>query len=112
MLNQELKRKYNYEFSGFYNVTIYCYKKVWVLEFNCIDDYGTADFNITMLLNSVLLYEFEDSDMVIGNKIYYQKKFYVEIDSMMDDIHLFEYGKIVYGDKVQEILHRGTIISI
>lgn len=112
MLNQQLKKQYDYEFKGFYNVVIYCSNNVLIMEFENIDDYGTADFNITMLLNSVLLYEFEDSDMILGEKIYCDYKYYVELEKMNTDIHLFEYGNIVYGKEVERILNRGILVSI
>lgn len=112
MLNNELNKRYNYEFHGFYDVTIFCNKNLYILEFRNIDDYGRSDFNITMLLNSVLLYEFEDSDLILGEKIYYKGKYYVEIDDMIDSIYLFEYGKIVYGREIDNILNSGVIIPV
>ena len=112
LLNYDLKRLYHYEFHGFYNVNIFCCEGLYILEFDNIDDYGRADFNITMLLNAVILYEFDDSDIVSGEKIYYQKKFYVEAIDMMDDIHTFEYGNLIYGTKVEEILNNGILVTI
>lgn len=112
LLNYDLSNKYNYRFHGFYNVTIFCSNGMYVLEFENIDDYGKGDFNITMLLNSVLLYEFEDSDIISGDKLFYNNKFYIEVDSFLDDIHLFEYGNIVYGERVNEILNNGILVKI
>lgn len=112
MMNQQLKKQYDYEFRGFYNVVIYCNGNAFVMEFENIDDYGTTDFNITMLLNSVLLYEFEDSDILLEEKIYHDYKYYVELERMNTDIHLFEYGNIVYGKKVERILNEGILICI
>lgn len=110
MINQKLQKQYHYEFQGFYNVNIYCNDHIFVMEFENLDDFGRADFNITMLLNSVLLFEFDDSDMISGEKIYYNQKYYVELDKMKDDIHLFEYGNIVYGEEVKKILSNGILI--
>lgn len=112
LLNSGLKHKYNYEFHGFYDVNIFCSDKLYVLEFNNIDDYGRIDFDITMLLNTVLLYEFEDEEIFKGEKIYYQDKFYIEIDNVINDIHLFEYGNIIYGKQVDEILNNGILVNI
>lgn len=112
LLNRDLKSKFHYEFHGFYNVNIFCCPGFYVLEFVNMDDFGSSDFNITMLLNSVLLYEFEDSDMINGEKIYYQNKYYVEIEEVKDDIHLFEYGNIIYGTKVDQILSQGILVNI
>jgi len=112
LLNYDLKHRYNYEFHGFYNVTIYCCDELYILDFESVDDYGSADFNITMLLNSVILYEFEDFDIINGDKIFYKNKFYIEVIDMLNDIHLFEYGNIIYGNKVEEILNNGILVSI
>lgn len=112
LLNYELNNQYHYEFHGFYDVEIFCCEGLYVLDFRNIDDFGGKDFNITMLLNSVLLFEFEDSDMVEGNKIYYQGKFYTEVIDVLDNPYLFEYGEIVYGKRVEEILNQGILVSI
>ena len=112
LLNCDLSCKYSYRFHGFYNVTIFCSNGIYIFEFENIDDYGRGDFNITMLLNSVLLYEFDDLDIIKGDKLFYKNKFYVEIDSFLEDIHLFEYGNIVYGDRVNEILNNGILVKI
>lgn len=115
MISRQLKRLYDYKLKGFYDVTIYCSGNVLVMEFENIDDYGRngeADFNITMLLNSILLYEFEDSDIILEEKIYYDYKYYVELEKMDMDIHLFEYGNIVYGKKVETILNEGILVSV
>ena len=82
-----------------------------ILEFENLDDYGRSDFNITMLLNSVLLYEFEDEDIFKGEKVYYKDKFYVEIVDMINDVHLFEYGNVIYGRGVDEILNNGILVK-
>lgn len=112
LLNYDLKHQYHYEFRGFYNVTIFCCDGFYVLDFESIDDYGSADFNITMLLNSVILYEFIDSDIIVGEKVYYQGKFYIEAVNMLEDIHLFEYGNLVYGERVEEVLNNGVLVTI
>lgn len=112
LLNSELKSRYDYEFHGFYDVNIFCCDGLYVLEFKNIDDFGRTDFDITMLLNTVLLYEFEDEDVFKGEKIYYKGKYYVEIVDMIDDIHLFEYGDVIYGKMVEEVLNKGTLVNI
>lgn len=112
MINRQLKKQCDYEFKGFYNVVIYCNSNTLVMEFENIDNYGTTDFNITMLLNNVLLYEFEDSDIILEEKIYYDDRYYVELEKMVADIHLFEYGSIVYGKKVERVLNEGILTYI
>ena len=112
LLNYDLKHQCHYQFHGFYNVNIFWCEGLYVLDFEYVDDFGNSDFNITMLLNSVLFYEFEDSDIITGEKIYYQGKFYVEVVDVLDDVNLFEYGTIVYGKKVEEILSNGVLVTI
>ncbi len=110
-LDDVLFRKYNYALHGFYDVTIYSYKGIYVLDFELIDDYGRKDFNVTLFLNSMILYEFEDLNLITKDKIYYEDKFYTEIDNMIDDIRLFEYGRIIYGKDVNKILKNGILLT-
>lgn len=110
-LNDVLYKRYNYSLHGFYDVTIYFYKGIYVLDFELIDDYGRKDFNVTLFLNSDMLYEFEDINLIDKEKIYYDNKFYVELDNMLSDIRLYEYGKIVYGKDVDKILNEGILIT-
>lgn len=110
-LNDVLYKRYNYSLHGFYDVTIYFYKGIYVLDFELIDDYGRKDFNVTLFLNSDMLYEFEDISLIDKEKIYYDNKFYVELDNMLSDIRLYEYGKIVYGKDVDKILNEGILIT-
>lgn len=112
MLNNRLKKLYNYEFHGYYNVLIYVCKNIYVMCFENIDDFGRADFNITMLFNSSLLYELDDLDLAKGNMLYYDGKFYIDLEDVFDDIYLFERGNIIYGDLVESILSRGKFITI
>jgi len=109
-LNEQLEKRYDYSFHGFYDVTIYCYKEVYVLDFDYLDDYGRRDFNVTIFLNNEMLYEFDDSELISGKKIYYNSKFYTEIENMINDIRLFEYGNIIYGKDVAEILNKGILV--
>ena len=112
LLNSELKTRCNYQFHGLYEVKIYCTCGLYILEFDCVDDYGRTDFDITMLLNTVILFKFFDEDFFKGEKVYYEGNFYVEVDEVIDDIHLFEYGDVIYGDEVNEVLNNGILVSI
>lgn len=110
-INDILYRRYNYSLHGLYDVTIYCYEGIYVLIFELIDDYGRRDFNVTLFLNSNMLYEFDDFNLINKEKIYLNNKFYVELDNMIDDIRLFEYGRIVYGKEVDFVLNKGVLIT-
>lgn len=106
-LSKRLITGYDYEFSGYYDVNIYKNGNAIILEFEREDDFGRADFNITMLLNSTVLYEFENDDLVNCNKIYYKYKYYCDINHVVDRIDLFEFGNLIYGIKAEEVLNRG-----
>ena len=64
-----------------------------------------------MYKNSVLLYEFYDADLVIGDKIFYDGKYYCDFEQLSNLDSIFEYGSIVYGDKVERILNGGILIK-
>jgi len=110
-LNDELYKRYNYSLEGFYDVTIYANNQVYILVFDRLDYYDRRDFNITILLNSIILYRFEDIDLIPNDKIYYRGYFYTEIDNIVGDIRLFEYGDIIYGKDTKEVLNRGILIT-
>ncbi|MDD6223408.1 MAG: hypothetical protein PUB18_00175 [bacterium] len=106
ILGKKLKILYDYDFRGYYHVYIYKSGNVSVLELEKEYDYGKADFDVTMFLNSLLLYEFEDSEYVQGPKLLYNRKYYVKLDEVSDRFDYLEYGKIIYGDLVDTILKR------
>ena len=110
-LNDELYKRYNYSLAGFYDATIYVNNQVYILVFDRLDYYDRRDFNITILLNSIILYRFEDIDLIPNDKIYYRGYFYTEIDNIVGDIRLFEYGDIIYGKDTKEVLNRGILIT-
>ncbi len=111
LLDNYLKDKYDYVFHGYYNVTVYAQDNILVLEFENIDDFGRKDFDITMYKNSVLLYEFYDADLVSVDKIFYDGKYYCDFEQLSNLDSIFEYGSIVYGDKVERILNGGILIK-
>lgn len=110
-LDNILKNRYNYELNGFYDVFIYFSDNLYILDFIYIDDFGNKDFNVTMYLNTTILYEFYDSDLISCKKIYYNNKYYTEIANMINDIRLFEYGNIIYGKEAEKIINRGLLIT-
>lgn len=112
LLNYDLKKQCNYSFHGLYNVEILCFDDFYILDFDLVDDFGTTDFDITVLLNTVALYEFYDSDLIDDDKIYYNGKYYVEIDKMVHDIHFFEYGNVIYGKDAEVILNNGILVNM
>lgn len=112
LLNYDLKKIYKYYFHGLYNVEILSFNGFYILDFDLVEDFGNSDFDITVLLNTKALYEFEDSDLINDNKIYYNGKFYVEIDRVIHDIHFFEYGNVIYGKDAKVILNNGILVNM
>ncbi len=108
----QVKNYYRYEVKGNYDVTIYKNQDFYILEFEKQDDYDRIDFNITLYLNSVLLYEFEDIEYIKGSKIFYLGKYYVELENVIDRFDYPEFGNVIYGDTVDQILDSGLLISI
>lgn len=111
VLNDRLNRVYNYIFHGFYDVTIHYCKGIYVLQFDYIDDYGRRDFNVTIFLNSDMLYEFDDDEFINDTKIYFDGMYYVEIAKVLNDIRLFENGNIIYGKDAEKVLSNGVLIK-
>ena len=110
-LSNRLKKQYRYHLKGYYNVNAYQNHEVIIFEFENVDDYGQADFNITLLVNSVILYEFEDYELIDGDKILYNNHCYVEVETVINKFNLFEHGNFIYGKKVEEVLDKGILIN-
>ena len=110
-INEELEEKYNYTMHGYYDVNVYTNENIYILDFIYIDDYGRRDFNVSIFLNSKILYKFYDSDLINGIKYYYNDSFYVDINSILNDIRLYEYGSIVYGDEAELIIRKAITVK-
>lgn len=107
----KLLKNYNYKFTGFYNVVIYNNTNISILEFNNINDDYLLDFDVVVYKNSMLLFEFFDEELFNEKKIFYDNKYYVEYDSICDFFGLLEYGNIIYGNSVNEIISKGILID-
>lgn len=106
-----LFKKYKYVFNGLYSVYIYNNKNISIFKFiNTMDDY-LLDFDITVYKNSLLLFEFFDYELFDGKKVYFDNKYYIEYGDVCNRFDLFEYGNIIYGDSVNNILNNGILID-
>ena len=106
-----LNRKYHYLLDGIYDVECYQCGKYFIFEIEWVDDYPTIDFNITFHPNSRMLLEFMDSEYFQGKKYCYQGKYYMELPRVIDKIHCFEFGNVIYKDMVDKVLKNGVMIS-
>ena len=110
MLDRKLRKFYDYDFRGYYDVGIHRNGNITILEFERESDYGKADFDITVYLNSTVLFEFEDDDYYKGNKLFFKNKYYVNSSKVDDRLDLFEFGNIVYGKEAIKVLDQGILI--
>lgn len=113
-----LKKRYDLEVNGYYNIDVYADKYYgMILEIENMDaDYyryfSGIDMKINVLKDSSFLYEidFECLEKIDLRKfICYQEndKIYLQIKDVVDDIALgsiLEYACIVYGDRTRDIL--------
>lgn len=111
MICIHLKKAYHCKIKGYYEVVIYRNQGYYVCCFEKEDDGSQIDFNITLYLNSVLLYEFDDDEYFLGPKIIYQNKYYVELEEVINRIDYLEYGRVVYGKEVDSILEKGILLT-
>ena len=111
MIGKHLEKVYHYTFIGSYHLLVYWKEKVTILEFEHLSSLGKVDFDVELLLNSSILYEFEDSSYLPGKKWYYQGKYYVNFDDLEDRIDLFEQGKLVYGKKAKEVAEHWILVG-
>jgi len=110
LIGKKLKTIYNYVFLGSYQVNIYQKDSFLILNFVNISNRGKIDFDVTLFTNSILLYEFYDFDYVKSEKIFYDGKYYVELDKVIEKFDFLEMGNIIYGSEVEIILRNGRLI--
>lgn len=69
------------------------------------------DTKIIVHIDSIFLYEIEYFDIKringYGSVYYYKGKYYIDIYSDLDNIYLSEYGIVIYGDYVFDIINNG-----
>ena len=63
MLDKKLRKQYDYDFRGYYNVDIYRSGNTNILEFERESDYGKAYFDITVYLNSTIMSSMESNTL-------------------------------------------------
>ena len=106
MIGKHLEKVYHCTFTGSYHLLVYWKEKVTILEFEHLSSLGKVDFDVELLLNSIFLYEFEDSSYLSGKKWYY-----VNFDDLEDRVDLFEHGKLVYGKKAKEVTEHWVLVE-
>ncbi len=119
-----LKKYYNINVYGFYNITVYANDNYGFI-LKAIKDkeldlfYNQIDMHIIIEKDSPFLYKIKDYFLIpnIVDKIklyYYKNNFYVELKEIIKEIDLFnliENSKIIYGDEVYIIKKNSKIID-
>lgn len=121
-----LKKRYDLEINGYYNVDVYFdsyYGMILEIENMNVDYYryfSQIDMKINVLKDSSFLYEidYECLDKIDLSKcICYQQKdkMYLQFNQDIDDIalgYILEYARIIYGDKTKDILKYSKKVRI
>ena len=109
----KLKNKINKNIGGYYNVKVYL-NKIYGMIIN-LEKTGDFDFfkdflelNIKIYEDSKIYYRFEDYFAIINknNIYYYNDSYYIDIEelSKKDLLCICEFGEIVYGEKLNNIM--------
>lgn len=118
----KLKQKFDNDISGFFEITIYInkdYGAVFVINKEDLDYYEYfskgIEMQVNIISNSKFLYKVDDifiDDLYKKCDVYiYNNNYYIDIKDM-NDITIFEYTNIVYGDIVNTIFDYGKKINI
>lgn len=117
----KLDQIYHLSLSGFYKMSIYLNKDIgMMIELNKLEDFGidikTIDLKIVIYMNSEFLLETNDLGVLEKcNKVYsYQSLYYGCIANLEEKnlLNLIEWGRFIYGDKVEKIKRKGKKIQI
>lgn len=123
----KLKRYYNVNLIGFYNITIYNDKnygniiKIDNDNFDYCDYFGNQiDMKISIEKDSTFVYKITDILNFNENLLYklktykFKNNLYVAIDTNLNEketAFLIENSDIVYGDEVSDIINKGILIN-
>lgn len=112
----KLKKYFNIELKGFYDVNIYRdINYGTILEFvleqsELYIDFTKVDLHISDFSNTSFLYEIEDILDVDVNKFYlYDNKYYISLDHL--DIKNTEFGNLIYKD-TDNIISKAKLIDM
>lgn len=107
-----LKNKMNMKIEGYYNVKVYMNKMYgMIIELEKTGDFDFfkefLELNFKIYDNSKIYYRFEDYFTIINSNIYYYDDYYVDIEKLSknDLLHICEFGKLVYGERLNSILN-------
>lgn len=112
----KLKKYFNIELKGFYDVNIYRdINYGTILEFvleqsELYIDFTKVDLHISDFSSTSFLYEIEDILDVDVNKFYlYDNKYYISLDDL--DIKNTEFGNLIYKD-TDDIISKAKLIDM
>lgn len=106
-----VKNRYDVDISGMFEIDIYVNDKYGIVidifkeELEYLDYFSNQiDMQVNIIKDSIFLYEI---DNLIDNTLYkYDSKYYINIEDI-NDISIYEQGKIIFGEYVLDVLKYG-----
>ena len=106
-----VKNRYDVDISGMFEIDIYVNSKYGIVidifkeELEYLDYFSNQiDMQVNIIKDSIFLYEI---DNLIDNILYkYDSKYYINIEDI-NDISIYEQGKIIFGEYVLDVLKYG-----
>lgn len=106
-----IKDRYDIDISGMFEIDIYVNNKYGIVidifkeDLEYLDYFSNQiDMQVNIIKDSIFLYEI---DNLIDNTLYkYDSKYYINIEDI-NDISIYEQGKIIFGEYVLDVLKYG-----
>jgi len=103
--------------NGFYKIRVFPNKVIGLfMEIEKMDDIEyekNIDLRIIVYLNEKFYLKVDDFDFVPYNisSIYYMDHYYMNMNDIEEILSLIEYGEIVYGSSLEDMLQKGIKIK-
>lgn len=116
-LLNKIETRYRLNLNGFYKIKVYPKKEIGVyLNVIKIDDNefsSGADFRIVIYQNEKFFLETDNYEILDKNKMkmYYDNKFYIDIDDIKDINSIIDMGNIIYGKEAKTMLNESKKIK-
>lgn len=114
----KLKKTYGIILNGYYQMKVFVNDKVGMfLELRKLDDIDfdlvSIDLNVIFFLKQPFLLKVSNFDYISNfSPIYFwQNYYYVSFDKIDDPLRYLEFGDIIYGEEVEEILRCSKIVK-
>lgn len=112
---QKLKSKL--QLRGFYKVKVFPNKSVGlfieIIQLEDLEFSNNLDLRVVVYFNEKIFFETEDYFLIqkYHNIMFLDDKFYCLIDDSFDDmLEIVEFGRLIYGNEVINLLNKGTVL--